>query len=249
MIARQALQWLGPCAKTCRQAWMASPDRLGRFFADQALSWRKECLGSSAHQTLCWTDHHSLCGRVFLVKYGEVWVGSSPDWFLQHVLGCLHPRLGLAIGLATSRATSKMLKIPCSGEVRKLVRCKWQTIVIDHFIRYDIAGKVTLQLQSDGAGFDVWQPIHLPQIVVVVYRDQVILAFKGRDVCGNLPLWTRWDFVGHQCLLCVCLAVEFSTCFTCGDMLFHSRKYAWPVDTFVCTPQIRLYSEVERVNL
>lgn len=45
---------------------------------------------------------------------------------------------------------------------------------------------MTLQLENGGAGFGVWQPVHLPKVVVVVYRDLVILAIEGTDVCGNL---------------------------------------------------------------
>ena len=88
-----------------------------------------------------------------------------------------------------------MLKIPCFGEVGKLVRCKLGSIVADHLIRYAIAGKVTLQLQNGGARFGVWQPVHLPEIAVLVYRDQVILAIKGKDVCGNLLSRKRWDLM------------------------------------------------------
>ena len=37
--------------------------------------------------------------------------------FLQNALGCLHPRIGLAIGLAISGDTDKMSKILLSCEV------------------------------------------------------------------------------------------------------------------------------------
>lgn len=84
-----------------------------------------------------------------------------------------------------------MLKIPCSGEVCKFVRCKLKAIVVDHLIRYAIAGKVTLQLQNGGSGLGIWQPVHFAQIAVILYGDQVILAIKGKDVCGNLLPRTR----------------------------------------------------------
>ena len=46
-----------------------------------------------------------------------------------------------------------------------------------------------------------------------------------------------------------CRAVEFSACFSSGDVLLHFSRHAWLVDTFHCTPQTCLNSEVGQVNL
>ena len=78
---------------------------------------------------------------------------------------------------------------------------------------------------------------------------RLVFAIKSKDVCGDLLPRTRWDLVGHQCLLCMCSAVKFSTCFTRRDVLLHFYRHAWPVDTFMCMPQTCFYPEVGRVNL
>ena len=74
--------------------------------------------------------------------------GSVPAWsdFFRIRSGCLHPRLGLAIGFAISRATGKVLKIPFFGEFSEFVSCKLRSIVANHLIRYAIPGKVALEL-------------------------------------------------------------------------------------------------------
>ena len=42
-----------------------------------------------------------------------------------------------------------------------------------------------------GAGFGVWQPVHLPGIAEVVYGDQVVFVITGKDICGDLLPRTR----------------------------------------------------------
>ena len=46
-----------------------------------------------------------------------------------------------------------------------------------------------------------------------------------------------------------CHAVEFSARFPSGDVLLHFCRHAWLVDTFDCTLQICLNSEMGQVNL
>ena len=85
-------------------------------------------------------------------------------------------------------------------------------------------------------------------LFIVVYGDQAVLAIKSKDLCGDrLPrtIGPLWASVSP----CVCSAVEFSTRFTCGDVVLHFCRHAWPADTFACTSQTSLYYEVGQVNL
>lgn len=56
-----------------------SPFQVCSLGQQQALNCRKESIGPLAQQTLCWAGYHSLHGRVSIVDYDKVWVGSSPD--------------------------------------------------------------------------------------------------------------------------------------------------------------------------
>ena len=74
-------------------------------------------------------------------------------------LAVFTPDSALPLALLFPGATGKMLKVPCSREVSKFVRCELRPIAAEHLIRYAVAGKVTLQFQNGGAGFGVWQSV------------------------------------------------------------------------------------------
>ena len=164
-------------------------------------------------------------------------------------LAVFTPDSTLPLALLFPGLLVKMLKIPRFCEIRKLVRSKLRPVVAHHLVWYAIEGKMTLQLQNGGAGFGVWQSVHLPEVAIVVYCDRVIPSIEVKDVCGNLFPRMGRDIVGHQCLLGEGHAVELPTCFACENVLFHFCRYAWAVNAFTCTPQTCFYSEVERVNL
>ena len=148
-----------------------------------------------------------------------------------------------------------MLKIPYFCKIRKVVRSKLWPVVTDHLVWYAIEGKVTLQLQNGGAGFGVSQSVHLPEVAIVVYCDQVILSSEGKDIQGNLL--PRMGLCGASCcqvpytfqmrrctvsFLQTCLASRCIHMHTADMLLFRGG-------TSECSPScLRESSEVLRQN-